>query len=244
MTKEHILSEIRRAASENGGVPLGQRRFLTETGIATSDWEGKYWVRWSDAVREAGLQPNQLTVARTDDDLLSSLAAFVRELGHFPVKHEINMRARAKPGFPWDLTFARVGRKAVLVARLQKYCQERGDEDVAAICAAVTKTIGAKRKPDGLENSASPSIGYVYLVRHGSRQEYKIGRTNNPIRREGELRTELPEQLQPVHKIATDDPAGIEKYWHSRFSEKRKNGEWFALSADDVQAFKRWRKIY
>jgi hypothetical protein len=244
MTKEHILSEIRRAASENGGVPLGQSRFIAETGIATTDWLGRYWARWSDAVQEAGLQPNQLTVARSDEDLLSTLAAFARELGHFPVSNEIKMRARVDPGFPWHNTFARLGSKAVLVARLQKYCQERGDEDVAAICATAIQTIGNKRKSADPESSNSLSIGHVYLVRHGSRREYKIGRTNNPIRREGELRTELPEQLQPIHQITTDDPAGIEKYWHSRFSEKRKNGEWFALSADDVQAFKRWRKIY
>jgi hypothetical protein len=92
------------------------------------------------------------------------------------------------------------------------------------------------------ESDAAP-VGYVYLVQHGSRGEYKIGRTNNAIRREGELRTELPEQLSPIHTIATDDPSGVERYWHMRFAEKRKNGEWFALNANDVRAFKKWRRI-
>ena len=86
--------------------------------------------------------------------------------------------------------------------------------------------------------------GYVYLVQHGPRQEFKIGKTNNPIRREGELKTELPEQLLPIHKIETDDPSGVENYWHRRFADKRKNGEWFSLSREDVSAFKKWKKIF
>jgi hypothetical protein len=89
-----------------------------------------------------------------------------------------------------------------------------------------------------------PKFGYVYLLKHGSRHEYKIGRTNNPLRREGEIGIQLPEKLQPVHYIKTDDPAGAESYWHTRFASKRKKGEWFALTAQDVRAFKRWKRIY
>jgi hypothetical protein len=114
---------------------------------------------------------------------------------------------------------------------------------VAAICAAAARAATREDEVEQGDAEETP-VGYVYLVRHGSRREYKIGRTNNPIRREGELRTELPEVLSPVHQIKTDDPAGVERYWHVRFAEKRKNGEWFELNGDDVRAFKRWRSIY
>jgi hypothetical protein len=225
----------------NGGVPLGMARFSAATGIKAADWMGKFWARWGDAVREAGFTPNELQGARSDEDILGSLAEFVRSLGRFPVTNEIKQRARADPGFPWHNTFAKFGRKAALVARLEQFCRECGQDDVANICAAV-----AKADAHELEESTTDAsdVGYVYLVRHGSRREYKIGMTNNPLRREGEIRTELPEALTPVHKIKTDDPAGVERYWHKRFAKKRKNGEWFELTSDDVRAFKRWRNIY
>ena len=84
----------------------------------------------------------------------------------------------------------------------------------------------------------------MYLLKHGSRREYKIGRTTSPIRREGEVGIELPLRLEPIHVIETDDPSGVESYWHRRFADKRLNGEWFALTQQDVRAFRRWRKIF
>jgi hypothetical protein len=54
-----------------------------------------------------------------------------------------------------------------------------------------------------------------------------------------ELAIQLPEKSRLVHQIRTDDPSGIEEYWHKRFSDKHKNGEWFDLSSSDVKTFTR-----
>src|SRR5688572_23610009 len=118
MSKNHILEEIKRTAEANGGTPLGKQRFLTETGIRESDWSGRFWTKWSDAVREAGYEPNARPAAFDSKKLLEKLAVLVRELGHYPVAAELRMKARSDPGFPSHSTFARLGGKAQVASSL------------------------------------------------------------------------------------------------------------------------------
>lgn len=236
-TKNHIIEEIKRTAQQNGGMPLGIARFSAETGIKSSDWMGKFWARWGDALVEAGFAPNVLQGPRDDDELLESLALFTRELGHFPVANEIKLKARTEPGFPWHNTFARFGGKQALATRLREFCVARGHQDVAALCDAVIARL-VRRESHTAEDAESESeLGYVYLLKSG--RYYKVGRSNAVGRRERELAIQLPEKAVVIHSIKTDDPVGIEGYWHNRFSDRRKNGEWFDLLAKDVTAFKR-----
>lgn len=84
----------------------------------------------------------------------------------------------------------------------------------------------------------SPINGYAYMMKSGRR--YKIGRTNSPSRRHREVRLDLPDPTSLVHSIATDDPVGIEDYWHKRFDDKRiRDTEFFELDATDIAEFKR-----
>jgi Meiotically up-regulated gene 113 len=71
-------------------------------------------------------------------------------------------------------------------------------------------------------------------------RRYKIGFTKSPARRFREVRLELPDEIIQVHAVETDDPMGVEGYWHKRFALKRiKDSEWFELDANDVRAFNR-----
>ncbi len=235
MNKQHILHEIKRTAEANGGIPLGRLRFFRETGIKESDWKGKYWARWNDAVSEAGLEPNQKTIAYEEELLIEKFVALMRELGRFPVVAEIRMKVRKDPGFPNDKTFGRFGSKPEFAAKILDYCRLRsGYDDVAEFCATVASHLTA----NGDHSDGKLTIvGYVYLMKSG--KFYKLGRSNAAGRREYELGIQLPEKLKTVHVVRTDDPAGIEAYWHKRFELRRKNGEWFDLEASDVAAFKR-----
>jgi hypothetical protein len=235
MTKQHILEEIRRTAKANGGVPLGFRRFYSETGIKVSDWRGVYWARWSDAVRAAGLEPNQKKIAYADDLLIEKIILLARELGHFPIFSDLRLKSHDDDGFPSDQAFSRLGSKKQLVSKVAEYCRERANfEDVLALCEAVAEE--DKVQIDE-EKGTVEEIGFVYLLK--ARKFYKVGRSNALGRRERELAIQLPEKANTLHVIRTDDPVGIEAYWHKRFESKRKNGEWFELSAADVKAFRR-----
>jgi hypothetical protein len=242
MTKNEILEAIRKTAKTNGGTPLGRARFQSETGISPWDF-GKYWANWSDAVQEAGFEPNQMSAAYNDEFLVEKLVELTRQLQKVPVLGDLRVARTNDPTFPDRNVFNRLGSKRRRVERVIEYCESLPNlDDVASLWRQVVvleaTTHEEECAPDG------QSVGYVYLLKHGSRREYKIGRTNNPIRREGEIGIELPEKLTPVFHIKTDDPAGVEHYWHRRFASKRKEGEWFVLNTQDVRAFKRWKKIY
>jgi hypothetical protein len=236
VTKEHVLSEVQRTATENGGQPLGRGAFFTATGIRESDWIGKWWPRWNDVLVEAGFPPNQMNPRRPDDDMLQHLADLVRELGHYPVIAELKMKARADKTFPSPKTFDRFGGKRGVAARLQAFALERGLDDVAALCAPFMAT-GEEGDTATMTAAEAAPVGVVYLVKSG--RFYKVGRSNAVGRRQYELAIQLPEKATLVHSITTDDPPGIEGYWHRRFADRRRNGEWFELTTEDVSAFRR-----
>ncbi len=236
MKKEHILKEIRRTAEANGGAPLGRQSFFKETGIKEADWIGKFWARWNDAVREAGFEPNQLQQPFEETSLIEKFIPTMRKFGRFPVTAEMRMQKRSDANFPNEKTLReRFGTRQQLAAKILAYCQSRdGFEDISAICAAALNVQDAETEDDRMPEEDG---GFVYLIKSG--RFYKVGRSNSAGRREYELAIQLPEKAIKVHTIRTDDPIGIEEYWHKRFDSKRKNGEWFALESSDVAAFRR-----
>lgn len=236
MNREHILSEIRRTAEENGGKPLGRARFAAATGIREADWAGRHWARWGDAIREAGFEPNQLQGRYSDDAVLEKLVAAIRRFSRMPTEAELRLQRRADSSFPSTGVFERFGPKAAWAEKVADYCRDRSDcADVLEIVAPLLETSGQADPEDGAGDPA-PN-GFVYMLKSG--RFYKIGQTRDVGRRTYDLAIQLPEAVTQVHVIATDDPAGIERYWHTRFADRRKNGEWFELARADVAAFKR-----
>lgn len=236
MNKEHILAEIRRTSLANGGAPLGRKRFLDETGIREFDWKGKYWINWSDAVIEAGFSPNEFNQAIDEDDLVQKVALYIRELGHFPQRAELVQKRHIDPTFPAEKTLRRWGNKSYFAKAIYDWCIENeGWDDVSEICHGL-KASDQEQVSEQVVDAPEPN-GFVYLMKSG--KYYKIGKTNSLDRRQYEIGLQLPHGITPIHSISTDDPSGIETYWHQRFKDKRLNGEWFNLTSKDVAIFRK-----
>lgn len=232
-TRDEIISEIIRLADENGGRAPGRRAFENATGIREGEWSGVYWARWGDAVAEAGLQPNQKRGKLPTDQVLRYFAEAMRHYGHFPTSLEIKMYSRERPDFPGHNTFYNhFQSQNALVTALSKWL--RSNDGCADLVALLPEAITTPPKI-----KANQANGFVYLLKSGD--YYKIGRSDEVERRVKEITVALPEKVTMVHSIRTDDPPGIEAYWHRRFADRRANGEWFRLTAADVRAFKRRR---
>lgn len=241
VTREQILDEIKRTAARNGGKPLGTDRFEQETGIKQYDW-GKYWARFGEAQRAAGFEPNQMAGAHPEDYIAEQVALIARKLGKFPTFREIVVERQTNPELPTKNVFQRFGGKAGLARLTKAFCAARPEyQDVVGLCDEVLAD-GSSESDDTAGEEVSDNSGEVYLYKSG--RYYKIGKTNDTVRRGTELRLQLPETPVLVHSIKTDDPTGVELYWHRRFAGKRVNGEWFDLGAAEIRAFKRWRRIF
>jgi hypothetical protein len=239
LTKERILSEIRGLAAENGGVAPGAKIFKRATGTKESDWRGRHWVNWGQALTEAGYAPNSWVQAIPEDELLANLAGYVRLQGRYPVDSELKIVRQKNPDVPNPQVLRRrFGSSQATADALLRYARKEGDQKLIAICEA--RVAVETHRPTKPQKSAI--VGSVYLMKSG--QFYKIGLSNASGRREYEIGIQLPERLKIVHEIKTDCPEALEKYWHDRFEAKRKNGEWFDLEAKDIKAFSTRKQFF
>jgi hypothetical protein len=243
--KQIILSEIGRTAALNAGKPVGVRRFQTETGIAEHEWRGSHWARWGDALSEAGFAPLEWNTGSSVEEILGVMAKIVRQYRRYPTVSEILIEKKKDETVPTPKALRRkLGAKAEAIERLRDYCASSEEyADVSAILAMeVTGAIPAPDHRRRVETNKSASTSCVYLVKSG--KLYKIGYSENHWRRKSELHKQTSEGITEVHTISVvDDAPGIERYWHERFKDKRRHGEWFDLSAEDIRAFKRRKSM-
>jgi hypothetical protein len=101
-----------------------------------------------------------------------------------------------------------------LIAALAKRAAE--DDSYADIVAMLPSISNRSLEPYAGQVKAREGI--VCFIKSGD--FYKIGRSDDLERRVKEIRIALPDKAALVHNIRTDDPAGIEAYWHRWFADK------------------------
>ena len=231
-SKEHIIDEIQRVAEKIGRAP-GRTVFEKETGIRMPEWYGVYWRAWGDAIEESGLKPNKKQGKFSTEDVLVKYAQAVRHFGRIPAEIDIRMYSRENADFPGHSTFANhFGNKDGMVRALAGFVRREDDY------ADLINLVPLPDEPETeLGEQCAMTEGHVYLLKSGD--HYKIGRSDELERRVKQIAVNLPEAVTLEHAIRTDDPPGIEAYWHRRFTDRRANGEWFKLTVADIRAFKR-----
>ena len=187
------------------------RAFHAATGIPDHQILGTYWATWNEALAEAGAATTSFFQPKIEEGLvIEALAKLIDRLKKWPAQNELILERRRNSSFPSIKVIRRVSRETSFASKLVSYCAEHpGLATAAKIAAQRMKTEEAEPPAIG----RTPTSGYVYMMRSGRR--YKIGYTNSPSRRHREVRLDLPDPTTLVHTIATDDPGGIEAYWHT-----------------------------
>jgi hypothetical protein len=234
MDKLQVIRRLTQLAGERGG-HISFRAFGEATGLSDRWLRDQPWFQgWNALLTEAGLATKSFKVDRTPPTTIAeAVAGLIIRSGKWPTEDELRRERARNSTFP-SATLISTMRRSGALARL---IVELGALQPAFSAAA---EIAAKHEvPAPDEANLDEKIkGYVYMLRSG--RSYKIGKSIDPSRRFREVRLELPDETSQVHAIATDDPSGIEAYWHQRFASKRvRNTEFFSLTAEDVRAFKR-----
>lgn len=97
---------------------------------------------------------------------------------------------------------------------------------------------GTGRLPEGERGVSS----FVYLIGPW-RGMHKIGQSVAPNRRAGELSQEILSDVMVVSSIQTTDPNWLESYLHEAFSHRRRHGEWFSLTDDEMTLFRSMKSV-
>jgi hypothetical protein len=103
--KSEILEHIRAIAKANGGKPPGMGAFEKETGITPGQYIGRYWARWSEALKEAGFEPNKLSDKRDSNLVFAKLAQAFVHFGGVVTQSEMRLyKKEVDPDFPNEST--------------------------------------------------------------------------------------------------------------------------------------------
>ncbi|MDO9415386.1 GIY-YIG nuclease family protein [Pararhizobium sp.] len=204
--RDEVIKKIVALAQRNDGKPPGVERFEAETGIKRHKLLGPIWRTWADALGEAGFAPNVLNKAFSDEKILSSVLEISKAIGRFPTTGDLAFETTRRPDAPNRKTIGKRWNMVELAEALVTYAEGLGETDVVANARQYLSTRTPRAASVEIAEDKFPS-GYVYMQRHGN--DYKIGFTSSLSKRGRQIQIELPQEIELVHSILTDDPSGV-----------------------------------
>jgi hypothetical protein len=247
--KDEIINKLLRYSREIGDRTPGEHKFYEYAEIGIYDLHKLGWSNYRELVLDAGLTPNKFDKTKYSHEQLCRLFInVIREKGKWPTRGELEVKHYQESNFPDAGTFYnKLGLTLTgdLARKILEYVgDKRGYKDIVDICNTFLENNVTQEASSFISN-----VGYVYLLKSTLRNAtaYKIGHAKDIKNRVKQLRQPSNEEIL-IHQIKTDDPIGVEKYWHDRFESKRLypykfKDEWFKLKPSDVKAFKRWKRI-
>lgn len=83
-----------------------------------------------------------------------------------------------------------------------------------------------------------PPKGYVYFMQEKLHGSIKIGFTSSIHERMLNFGIRLPFDIELVHVIYSENATETEQLFHTQYSAKRLNGEWFRIDDEDIHQIK------
>lgn len=124
------------------------------------------------------------------------------------------------------------------VAAMYQQVSSRFNTSIKRQTCFCTSGFPVTEEPENLVNGDC-----VYILKYvGSKDIYKIGKTNNIRKRIKALSTASPYPIEVEHLIATESPQDsslLEIELHDVFCHRRMNGEWFNLTEEDLDFVKK-----
>lgn len=246
-TREEIIELIKKWSVDHEGRTPAERVFREDTGIPLNTLQKHGWASYGELCDDAGLSRNKFDKTKyQNDELCESFIVAIRDKNKWPTRGELEVRQKKDKTFPGSSTYYKklglVNTGALPKTILEYINGKSGYEDIEVICNTMLEKIPAEAEFSGDQKEDK---GWVYLYRLGTLNRYKVGKTNNLLRRGREIAATLPEKTILIHSIPTNDISGVEVYWLTRFRKTATEleNEWFMLSNSNIKEFKAWKKI-
>ena len=138
--------------------------FARETRIIDSNWLGKFWARWSDALTEAGLEPNEWNARLDSEEVLSRVIEACRHYGRVPTKVEFQMYRQTNKALPTYNAITRHfdGRAGIIESLAKRAANDDGLSDILAMLPETSVTPARS-----LIRQETANDGFVYLIKSG-----------------------------------------------------------------------------